>query len=521
MIENVGAPGLLVSPRVGRAVIFWHGASAGDDATAWHAPITVAERAPSAKWLATFFKTGPGPTDGAEAGAAAEADRGAVLAEGARGARPETETKLVPGATLAELETCQVVEAETVPVNEEEEEEEEGSSSDEEVKDEGVEEEGVKEEVKEAGTAATATLSEEEVSAEHALMALGEEPAARIPRGVPAVKGKPRGMCLVDDCQNPRKHLTSKNPRLPLVCTEHAKALTVMYGGVPSRECQACRTFHPLDAFDSDNMTCETRLLRKKLRYRAKTLVAAAEFRADRNPAPKKRGRPSNASRAAAAQAEAMRKGSEPSRGDQTLAGSNRLDTSALPPHLRAAPAAAIPMNPLTVAAAAEASAAQFMAQVRARHESDADPANANQVNQARVVQVAQAQAQVAQAHAQMAQAQAHQEAQREAMLRNALYGQGAAAGLLAHPGSPGTCSGTSRTSPRRPSRTYSRSRARGSRARGSRGSGRTGGRTRRRRSFPARRWRRRAARGMRRRRRRRRRRRGPAGKTRASRSSG
>ena len=443
VIENVGAPGLLVSPRVGRAVIFWHGASAGDDATAWHAPITVTERAPSAKWLATFFKTGPGPTDGAEAGAAAEADRGAVLAEGARGARPETETKLVPGATLAELETCQVVEAETVPVNEEEEEEE-GSSSDEEVKEEGVEEEGVKEEVKEAGTAATATLSEEEVSAEHALMALGEEPAAPIPRGVPTAKGKPRGMCLVDDCQNPRKHLTSKNPRLPLVCTEHAKALTVMYGGVPSRECQACRTFHPLDAFDSDNMTCETRLLRKKLRYRAKTLVAAAEFRADGNPAPKKRGRPSNASRAAAAQAEAMRKGSEPSRGDQTLVGSNRLNTSALPPHLRAEPAAAIPMNPLTVAAAAEASAAQFMAQVRARHESDAraDPANANRVNQARVVQVAQAQAQVAQAHAQMAQAQAHQEAQREAMLRNALYGPGAAAGLLAHPGSPGNMLG-------------------------------------------------------------------------------
>ena len=198
-----------------------------------------------------------------------------------------------------------------MPVNEEEEEEE-GSSSDEEVKEEGVEEEGVKEEVKEAGTAATATLSEEEVSAEHALMALGEEPAAPIPRGFPTAKGKPRGMCLVDDCQNPRKHLTSKNPRLPLVCTEHAKALTVMYGGVPSRECQACRTFHPLDAFDSDNMTCETRLLRKKLRYRAKTLVAAAEFRADGNPAPKKRGRPSNASRAAAAQAEAMRKGSEP-----------------------------------------------------------------------------------------------------------------------------------------------------------------------------------------------------------------
>ena len=51
------------------------------------------------------------------------------------------------------------------------------------------------------------------------------------------------------------------------------------YGGEASRECQACRAFHPVSAFDRDNKTCETRLLRKKLRYRAKTLQQRDEHR--------------------------------------------------------------------------------------------------------------------------------------------------------------------------------------------------------------------------------------------------
>ena len=49
--------------------------------------------------------------------------------------------------------------------------------------------------------------------------------------------------------------------RLPLTCPAHG-VLTLSYGA-DNRECQACRTFHSLDAFDGDNGTCETRLLQE------------------------------------------------------------------------------------------------------------------------------------------------------------------------------------------------------------------------------------------------------------------
>ena len=71
---------------------------------------------------------------------------------------------------------------------------------------------------------------------------------------------------------HPAKQPSEQNSRMPLTCKEHSGALVVLYGGVPSRECQACRTFHPITAFGRDNKTCETRLLRKKLRYRAKAM---------------------------------------------------------------------------------------------------------------------------------------------------------------------------------------------------------------------------------------------------------
>ena len=76
---------------------------------------------------------------------------------------------------------------------------------------------------------------------------------------------KYKGCCQVDDCLNPRKQPTA-NSRMPLTCAEHNGMLSLPYGGEASRECQACRAFHPVSAFDRDNKTCETRLLRKKLK---------------------------------------------------------------------------------------------------------------------------------------------------------------------------------------------------------------------------------------------------------------
>ena len=98
-------------------------------------------------------------------------------------------------------------------------------------------------------------------------------PMLRLPTHVVS---KHKSLCPVDGCTHPRK-VPSGNNRLPLTCPAHAGALSVPYGGVPSRECQACRTFHDLGAFDRDNKTCETRLLRKKLRYRARTLATPSE----------------------------------------------------------------------------------------------------------------------------------------------------------------------------------------------------------------------------------------------------
>jgi hypothetical protein len=69
--------------------------------------------------------------------------------------------------------------------------------------------------------------------------------------------------------------------------------MSVMYEGVPSRECQACRTFHPVEEFHKDNKTCSWRLSRKKLRYR----IEADDARLKVGYVPKKRGRPPASSR--------------------------------------------------------------------------------------------------------------------------------------------------------------------------------------------------------------------------------
>ncbi|EEH51927.1 uncharacterized protein MICPUCDRAFT_53335 [Micromonas pusilla CCMP1545] len=79
--------------------------------------------------------------------------------------------------------------------------------------------------------------------------------------------------CVVDDCARFRvapEGVGSRHNgkiRLPLTCPMHLDATTVLIGGIPSRECQACRAFHPLSEFGKDNKTCERRLKRKKVRY--------------------------------------------------------------------------------------------------------------------------------------------------------------------------------------------------------------------------------------------------------------
>ena len=55
ILEGNGVPGLLIRPREGRAVVFWHGEDAGSCPEAWHAP-TCVEEGSSDKWLVTFFK---------------------------------------------------------------------------------------------------------------------------------------------------------------------------------------------------------------------------------------------------------------------------------------------------------------------------------------------------------------------------------------------------------------------------------------------------------------------------------
>ena len=43
ILEGNGVPGLLIRPREGRAVVFWHGENAGSCPEAWHAPTCVEE----------------------------------------------------------------------------------------------------------------------------------------------------------------------------------------------------------------------------------------------------------------------------------------------------------------------------------------------------------------------------------------------------------------------------------------------------------------------------------------------
>jgi len=295
-----GAPGMIVTPRAGRAVVFWNGASAASCPEAWHAPARVRGDAP--KWLVTLFKAGEpaAAPEGREAEAAAKAAAAARDA-GADDTRPADRS--VP---------------ESVPESDPEAEAEAALAA--------------------LGAAAAASGKP---SAPHPAAALAAfqslasgvsgasgpgpgagardaealNPMLRLPTHVVS---KHKSLCPVDGCTHPRK-VPSGNNRLPLTCPAHAGALSVPYGGVPSRECQACRTFHDLGAFDRDNKTCETRLLRKKLRYRARTLATPSEEGDRMNAEPKPEKPEPGAS--AADGAVATKKGEKRDAGDGVVGG--------------------------------------------------------------------------------------------------------------------------------------------------------------------------------------------------------
>ena len=119
--------------------------------------------------------------------------------------------------------------------------------------------------------------------------------AAAAGRAQPSAWSRNRdNTCPVDGCAGVRVAPAGSN-RLPLTCASHAGVLSLLVGGVPSRGCQACRAFHPVEHFQRGNKTCEDRLKWKKMRYHEKTAFASGIS----GSAPRKRGRPPKSVRSA------------------------------------------------------------------------------------------------------------------------------------------------------------------------------------------------------------------------------
>lgn len=119
--------------------------------------------------------------------------------------------------------------------------------------------------------------------------------AAAAGRAQPSAWSRNRdNSCPVDGCAGVRVAPAGSN-RLPLTCASHAGFLSLLVGGVPSRGCQACRAFHPVEHFQRGNKTCEDRLKWKKMRYHEKTAFASGIS----GSAPRKRGRPPKSVRSA------------------------------------------------------------------------------------------------------------------------------------------------------------------------------------------------------------------------------
>ena len=119
--------------------------------------------------------------------------------------------------------------------------------------------------------------------------------AAAAGRAQPSAWSRKRdNSCPVDGCAGVRVAPAGSN-RLLLTCASHAGVLSLLVGGVPSRGCQACRAFHPVEHFQRGNKTCEDRLKWKKMRYHEKTAFASGIS----GSAPRKRRRPPKSVRSA------------------------------------------------------------------------------------------------------------------------------------------------------------------------------------------------------------------------------
>ena len=380
--EGVGCPGLLVSPRAGRAVVFWHGEGADRCAEAWHAPVAVTDDAAGPKWVMTFFKVG----DGAGRAESPKPDQVPVAAtraeaEGPVGSEidpennpennPEIESPKLKSASAAESLEAEAVGAKGSTVSDDEDD----------VPVASLVARGVFSGARvDSGSAAAndaappSNVEEDEVNpsemdAELALAALSGGGAHGATEGV-SKGAKYKGCCLVDDCTRTRRQPVGNN-RLPLTCPEHAGVLTLSYGGRPSRECQACRTF--------TRWTRSTAITRRARRVccarsfdTAPRRSAAAAATGDAPKVGKKRGRPPNSvkfAQRAANQAAAQMAASQAANATSFGASSHSIDERVLahlPPHVRAAYASAA-MTPEAISAAALASASAFASEARSR----------------------------------------------------------------------------------------------------------------------------------------------------------
>ena len=248
VFEGDGVPGLLIRPKEGRAVVFWHGDDAGTSPEAWHAPACV-EEGSSDKWLVTFFKVPVGaerkakpveeaivpggfhslPNRGSISIAAAD-PFASISAAASGGAAHEVNI----GGVMLDAATRGNEDAATT------------SSM-----------------MKLGLMSASTSYPAAATAAGHTLQAggnayayshdLGSLVSATTAPGNPAAFGhtsaglvykpnkrgqnidKQKWCCLVDNCMIPRKQPVDQGARLPLTCPHHQGALVVVYEGVASR----------------------------------------------------------------------------------------------------------------------------------------------------------------------------------------------------------------------------------------------------------------------------------------------
>ena len=263
--QDSRTPGMVVAAKLGRAVVVWHGE--GETAEAWHAQC--AASGARATYRLTFVKRGVSLTKPPPGSSQSDRVESVLEPPSAVHAQPAkalpvsfADSESEAYAALAALGAVAVASGKApAPPNDR------GSGR-------MTQDPRYAPDLNAASVAALAAAA----TAASLQRIHGPIPThiSHLAPHYPHQPAKHKGLCLVDGCENSRKQPMDNN-RLPLTCPAHAGARAVGYQGQASRECQACRTFHSLSAFDRDNKTCETRLLRKKLRYRARTIGADAD----------------------------------------------------------------------------------------------------------------------------------------------------------------------------------------------------------------------------------------------------